>query len=310
MLKDGLDFSCKSLNEIIDFLKSRQVEKLEISPSNLKVCEDGNILFLRTMNGHIKDYPIRRAFLYKLLRWFQFPVHQLLNLSSESIAYICNDFLMNIISDKVFIKIENGDALTILSKKYNEITDLDILSNISDIGVSSISRNDFFMSVNTEEKYKIQPFPGDDFGIGINILNSETGFRALTVKQFILRYTCSNGAYSSITDDNDNRRFHYGSDNLHQFVVDKIEIAKQKRDHILNKIIALNNEKFDDEILMKIKSEVNRVLGKKKTDEFFADVDLTSTRYELFNHITERAKQFNLSKRYFLESLVGELLVK
>ncbi|MCX7611239.1 MAG: hypothetical protein N2043_06595, partial [Ignavibacterium sp.] len=108
MLKDGLDFSCKSLNEIIDFLKSRQVEKLEISPSNLKVCEDGNILFLRTMNGHIKDYPIRRAFLYKLLKWFQFPVNQILNLSIETIAYICNDFLMNIRSDKVYIKVENG----------------------------------------------------------------------------------------------------------------------------------------------------------------------------------------------------------
>lgn len=307
-LEEGLEFSNANPKVVIDFLESRKIENIETSPSNLKIVGEGNSLHLRIMNSSVKEYSIRRAFLYKLLRWFKFPTSLIYNLSVETISSICNDFLINIRSDSVFVKIENGQALTILSKKYNEITDLEILNNLSFIGIDKISRNDFFMSVNTEEKYKIKPFPGDDFGLGINILNSETGFRALTVKQFLFRYYCSNGAYTSISDDNDIKRYHYGNDDLQKFLSDKINKVKENKVSLLEKLLKLNSYPVDEEKLKNVEKGIAIVLGSEKAKKFLKDFNPNETMYDLFNYITQRAKVFDLSKRYFLENFAGEML--
>lgn len=308
LVVEGLEFSDQSPEKVIEFLESRQIQKIETSPSNLKIIGEGNSLYLRIMNGTFKEYPIRRAFLYKLLRWHKFPTNLIFNLSVETISSICNDFLLNIKGDSVFVKIENGEALTILSQNYNEITDLEILKSLSDIGISKVSRNDFFMSVNTEEKYMIKPFPGEDFGVGLNILNSETGFRALSVQQFLFRYFCSNGAYTSISEDKDNKRYHYGNDNLHKFVLDKVEVAKKHSSDILKKIIRLTKIGNDENKLKKIEKDISKVLGNEKAKQFLYNFNPDLTSYDLFNYITENAKRYDFSKRYFLESFAGELL--
>lgn len=307
-LEEGLEFSNANPEVVIDFLESRKIEKIETSPSNLKIVGEGNSLHLRIMNGTVKEFPIRRAFLYKLLRWYKFPLSLIYNLSVETISSICNDFLINIKSDSVFVKIENGQALTILSKNYNELTDLEILKNLSNIGISRISRNDFFMSVNTKEKYKIKPYPGDDFGIALNITNSETGFRALTVQQFLYRYTCSNGAYTSLSDDNDNVRYHYGNYDLQNFLSDKVNKIKETRNSIFEKLSKLNSNPVDEDKLKNVEKGIATVLGSDKAKKFLADFSPNKTMYDLFNYITERAKGFDLSKRYFLESFAGSLI--
>jgi hypothetical protein len=308
LLEEGFEFSNSNPQEVVEFLESRQIEKIETSPSELKIMGEGDSLRLRIMNGTVKEYPIRRAFLYKLLRWHKFPISLVYNLSVETISSICNDLLINIRGDSVFVKIENGQALTILSKNYNEITDLEILKSLSNIGINKISRNDFFMSVNTEEKYKIKPFPGDYFGVGINILNSETGFRALTVKQFLFRYYCSNGAYTSISDDNDIKRYHYGNENLQKFLLDKFTKVKENIDSILEKLSKLNSYPVDEDRLKNIEKGISIVLGSDKAKNFLKDFNPNKTVFDLFNYITERAKGFDLSKRYFLENFAGEML--
>jgi hypothetical protein len=78
------------------------------------------------------------------------------------------------------------------------------------------------MSITTEEKIKTEPVKGDECGMGLNIVNSETGFRALTVSHYILRYICSNGAVARISDDDD-KRYHYGNEDLNLFVNEKVK---------------------------------------------------------------------------------------
>src|SRR5690606_19868310 len=131
MLKEGTEFSNAQPGVVLDFLKSRMLERIEISPSNLKIADSGELLTLQVMNGSIKEFPLRRTFLYKLLKWYGFPLSQLHRLSYESIASVCNDYLMNIQRDSVIIKIEKGDALTIVSPDYNEITDLEVISKLA-----------------------------------------------------------------------------------------------------------------------------------------------------------------------------------
>jgi hypothetical protein len=308
MLTEGLEFVNAEPDVVIDFLKSRQLEKIEISPSRLKLVEAGRNLILQIMNGTVKEYPVRRTFLYKLLRWHYFPIYKLRDFSIETIASICNDFLLNISRETIIVKIENKEALSIVSPNYNELLDIDVIEDVIELGISSISRNDFFMSIDTVEKFNITPFPGDDFGISVNVTNSETGFHALTVKNFVLRYVCSNGAYTPIaSDDGEKSKYHYGKDDLKDFLSSNIQKALEHRASILEKILRLKNtnneEDFDN-----VKNRISKLLGKEGADKFFKEFDTNSTLYDLFNFITERAKNFSLSRRYFIENLAGELL--
>ncbi len=179
MVKEGREFINAEPGEVKDHLETVERCRLEANPSNLKLTAEGSVLILQIMNGSLKEFPVRRAFLHKLLKWYNLPLSQLYRLSPETVASVCNDYLMNIQREYVTIKIEEGDALTLLSPDYNELSDLSVISTCETFGIDKISRNDFFLSITTEEKMKTQPVPGDECGIGMNIVNSETGFRAL-----------------------------------------------------------------------------------------------------------------------------------
>jgi hypothetical protein len=306
MVTEGIEFVDAKPDVVIDYLKSRETNKIEVNPANLKVVNGGRFLVLQVMNGKIREYPVRRTFLYKLLRWYGFPLSQLMKLSTETITSICNDYLMNIKRNKVIVKTEKDEALSILSPDYNEITDLDIISKVAELGVRNISRNDFLMSIATEEKIKTEPVPGDECGIGLNIVNSETGFRALTVSHYILRYICSNGAVARISDDDD-KRYHYGNEDLNLFLNEKVKKAAVERKILIDKLLLLNDKKISNSKEYYIK-KIDPVLGKKEATIFFDDFSNELTQYELFNLITSNAKRYELSKRYFLESFAGEII--
>jgi len=307
MVTEGIEFIDAKPDVVIDYLKSRETNKIEVNPANLKVVNGGRFLVLQVMNGKIREYPVRRTFLYKLLRWYGFPISQLMKLSTETITSICNDYLMNIRRDKVIVKTEKEEALSILSPDYNEITDLDIISKVAALGVRSISRNDFFMSIATEEKLRTQPVKGDDCGVGLNIVNSETGFRALTVSHYILRYICSNGAVARISEDDDDKRYHCGNEDLNLFLNEKVKRATVERKILVDKLLRLNNKKVSNSKEYYIK-KIEPVFGKKEAAIFFNDFSSELTQYELFNFITSNAKRYELSKRYFLESFAGEII--
>lgn len=308
MVTEGIEFVDAKPYVVIDYLKSRETNKIEVNPANLKVVNGGRFLVLQVMNGKIRECPVRRTFLYKLLGWYGFPLNQLTKLSTESVTSICNDYLMNIKRDKVIVKTEKEEALSILSPDYNEITDLDIISSVAELGVRNISRNDFFMSIVTEEKIKTEPVPGDECGIGLNIVNSETGFRALTVSHYILRYTCSNGAVARISEDDDYKRYHYGNEDLSLFLNERVKRATVERKILVDKLLRLNDKKTSNSKEYYIK-KIEPVLGKKEATIFFNNHNDKLTQYELFNLITSNAKRYDLSKRYFLESFAGEMVL-
>src|SRR5574338_601205 len=191
---NGLEFINANPEQVTDYLESLDRSKLQVNPSNLKVNLDGKKMVLSIMDKAVKDYPIRRAFLYKLLKWYSFPMNQLNRLSNETLISICNDYLMNINREYVNVTLEKGEALTITSPDYNEITDLEVIKKCTDLGVRTVSRNDFMMRITTEEKFKFEVVKGDNCGMGLNVINSETGFRTLSIAHYMLRYICSNGA--------------------------------------------------------------------------------------------------------------------
>ncbi len=304
MVKDGPEFINKEPGIVREYLSAVSRHKLEVNPSRLKINTDGRDLILGVFNGTIKEYPLRRTFLHKLLNWYNFPIKQLRRLSPDTVTSICNDYLMNIRRDKVTIKIELGDALTIVSPDYNEISDSAVIKTCDAYGIDSISRNDFFMSVTTEHKMKTQPIPGDESGIGIDIVNSETGFRVLGVSHFILRYVCTNGAFLKISDDAS--RVHYGKEDLGEFIRQKIKKAAEQRSEIAEKLKKLTERTVEPSPVLIKRMDI--ALGKKASRGIIENSEGKINQYDLFNTLTSAAKRLPLSHRHYLETLAGELL--
>ncbi len=309
MVTEGIEFINARPGEVIDYLQDLDRVKFSLSPANLKIKSDGKMLMLQIMDKGIQDYPIRKSFLHKLLKWYSFPMNQFNRLSNETLISVCNDYLMNINREFVNVTLENGEALTITSPDYSEITDLEVIKRCADLGVRTISRNDFMMRITTEEKFKFETVKGDNCGIGINIINSETGFRSLSIAHFVLRYVCSNGAIVRI-DNNINERVHYGykENELQEFLDEKVGLALLSQKEVADSIKDLSN-KPAAEFIERVNRRIESFLGKNESKYFFETINNQSTLYDIFNTVTDRAKTYDLSRRIFLENLAGNLIL-
>jgi hypothetical protein len=302
MISEGREFVNAKPEIVINYLRNLKVRQLDVSPSNLQITCDGRNFKLKVLGKNNHECPVRRSFIYKLLRWYSFPVRQVERLSGETLASICNDYLLNIKRDYVTVKFEDDFAVTVTSPGYNEITDLEVIKRVSSWGIGTISRNDYLMRITTVHKDKFQPVRGDDCGAGLSVINSETGFHALTVGFFIFRYICSNGAIAKIREKNENK-VHYGNkpDELSVFLNDRMHEATKRRGKVISrlKIISERPASESEDMIRKVRSQ----LGRKHLQETDG-----MTQYDLFNYITSHAKNYPLSKRIYLESLAGELV--
>ncbi len=142
-LRRGVEYNEAVPREVVDHLRSRRLETIVTQPDHLHVTTDGSDLFLRIANGRVREYPVRATFVFKLLRWFSFPTRQMSFLSDDTLVSILNDYLLRIRSGEVAVRVEDGEALTILSEKYSPLPDLEVIDRCDDIGISGISSTSF-----------------------------------------------------------------------------------------------------------------------------------------------------------------------
>jgi hypothetical protein len=296
---EGIEFINAKPEVVTDYLRKLSTWKIEANPSNLQVKSSGKYLKLRVTGSNGKEYPVRRSFIYKLLRWYSFPVRQVLRLSDESIASICNDYLLSIKREYVTVKFEGEEAVTIRSPEYSEITDLDIIRRISSWGIKTISRNDFLMRITTEERYKFQPVKGDFCGAGLAVINSETGFHSLSVWYYLLRYTCSNGAVARIGEEQDRIHYKRREGELSEFLDTQLKTAEKKAYGAISSMLLLP---------VRSAEESKQIIKKLRLLTGGAEKFENLTAYDLFNYISSEAKKYDLTKRIMLEKLAGELV--
>ena len=308
ILLEGTEFINARPEVVAEYLRATPRECVDVNPSNLSVKHDGKYLMLQVVNGKVKEYPIRKSFLHKLLKWYSFPVHLLQRMSMDTVTSLCNDYLLNIKADNVKVKTENGEALTIISDKYNDFPDLEVIEMCEGLGIKEISRNDFLMRIYTHEKFKTEPIPKDPCGFSLNIINSETGFGALSISHYILRYICSNGAVARV-DASDERKIHFGykEGELQDFLSEQILKAFESRMKLANFIRASVEQKASDYV-KQISLKIDRLPGRSAGREFLSELKQNATKYDLFNLITHKAKEHGLWERLYLERLAGELI--
>lgn len=304
---EGKSSVFKDGKEAVDYLSSFRTETIETEPDRLKIIHYQNHLYLELYDGKIHQFPIRESFFMKLLKWFSFPIRQLDLLDNETITSICNDYLLNIKSSKVFIKLEDSEALTITSSKFSEVLDIDLINKVIPLGINKLFIDDYNTNILVEEKCKIVPFPNDVFGFGLSIMNSETGFSAIHLNDFLFRYICSNGAYIK-EPGHENKFYHY---NL--FVPDVFKRLEELINNInyRAKIIETKLRGMASPIKKSEIFSINKEIFRNTAIRLLNDVidsDTQITKYDLMNLITERAKELPFGLRTKIETIAGNLI--
>lgn len=305
-LPNGTELIFKNADDATNYISGLERKVITTSPENLVVKNNGRTLSLLAEG---KSFPIRLSFLHKLLKWYNFPLGQIRYLDVETITSILNDYLINIKSSSVNVTLEDNQALTITSDRYGNIEDLELIKHVKPLGILMIMKNDFMTSIITETKEKVIPYPNDEFGIGISMFNSETGFRAFTINSYLLRYTCSNGAY--IKSNNSEKKYYHYDLNIpmiYEEVEQSIKKLAEEKEHLKERIAMLKEARDFEKTKEKVIEIMIRKIGKKRTEKIFVYSDDIKNNYDLFNHITFKAKEFEISTRIMLEEIAGELL--
>jgi len=307
-LCEGLEFKSADPAKVVTHLCGLERKNIITAPELLEVDYNGGEVSLRVTNGSDNLYPIRKSFMYKILNWYHFQKELIPKLSMKTIVCIANDFIRNIKSREVNIKIENGEALTITSQNYTEFSDLMVIDLAKEYGIESISRNDFFMRLYVKKVREIEPIPGEVFAFGFNIFNSETGFRALSVIPYLLRYTCSNGALINETGTAKTMcHFGYKSIEMKEYLTTEFQKTEKSIGNISNGIQELTKHRAK-EFTRKLIPSLDRMMFRTEREVLLKKLKDNATGFDLYNIITTYAKNFEIGKQLYLEQLAGKLL--
>jgi len=315
-LPQAITYTNKKVDEMVDILQSTHNTILEFYTQNLQVrFQDGKFILINAKQNGFDTYNIRQTFIFKLLKWYGISYHNINQFSSETIMMMSNDTLKKISLSKnnqyVYIKIENNDAVSIFSTNYTPISNIEVLEIAKKrFNIEYIHKDDFSMRIYTEIKSKAEPVVGDVAGFGYNIVNSETGFTKLQVEHYILRYWCSNGATTkikgnsiSVTHYNKNRQFILNDFNNSLANIESIDERYYQNVQKAIEEPSIYSFPF-------ISYRVNSIIGNYKGSYYFKDFqEEKQNKYDLYNHITHKAKSFNLLEKYQLEQLGGSLIM-
>lgn len=299
----------KPADEVIDHLRSNSYEKYLVSPLNLEIVEEGNLLFLDVKENGVNRFPIRTSFIKKLLMWYKMPYSIKDNLSKELFLEVINQLLHGINSRDVFVNIENKEALTITSTFFAEFSNLVLYEKLKNLDITAISHDDYLTQFFTNKKAEANIFSNDEYGFGYDVTNSETGFSALSLEHYVLRYICRNGALVPVKIK-DERKNHYKITNyeLTEFINKRIDSATHSRNTFIN-LLKKSSQVDSRDYRYFIVRKLNYVLGSWQGDDFMKEFDWNGSKYDVFNYITHKAKSFDVNKRYRLERMASEIIL-
>lgn len=311
-LIEGKILNALNQNDMIEYLRSRKEEVIEAYTQDITMIKQDNqiLLFIKGINKSM-IYPVRKAFLHKLLKWYNISHHSIKHFSDETLLMVCNDNLKAISNHNKYVnlKVENNEVVSIVSQKFALSSDLEIINMTkAKFNIEGISRDDFCMRIITKVDAEVEPIVGDVSGFGLSIVNSETGFATLKVEHYILRYWCTNGCTTTIKHNPINIvHYNISKEEIYKDLSLVLDSAPKEPEGFIEGVTKSLNEaalySFPN-----ITYKVNSIIGSQLGYSFFNDFDKSGTKYDLFNHITHTAKKFDIMERYQLEKLGGNII--
>ncbi len=310
-LPKGRSFQDAGVSAVEDYLRARSVERIELDAAHMRASADGQRLILECVRPGVRQYPMRQSCFEKLLRWHGIPADPVARMGSDVAVAVVNGVL-GLIRKGVRLRIEDGDALTVTSQDYTEISDLAVLERCrTALGKATrVTRDDHFMRVIYEDRVKTQPIVGDLCGLGAAVMNSETGFMSLRVSASIYRYVCKNGAVASVTAGDDGMA-HYRSSTaaLEAYLQRGFAAVDRYFGSIAGQLARSVNHPVGN--LRQTGRNLDAILGGGRGQVLmrrFEDQPDCRSVYELFNFITHSAKQEKPWLRLRMEAFAGSLM--
>ena len=124
-----------------------------------------------------------------------------------------------------------------------------------------------------------------------------------------MRYICSNGATAPI-EKFYLKKYHYKQNpgELAAFLQQQIDFSGSSRKNLISEI-KRSSDKAAKSSRNFVTSKINYILGGWQGNNFLAEYNWDSSLYDLFNFITDKAKKHDITKRYQLEKLAGEIIL-
>lgn len=306
---EGKEFNQVSPEIMIDYLKNLKRLTHTVIPGDISLFVKEENIFLQVRNSVNEEYPVRKSFINKLLNWYHMPKELIPKLSVNSIVSVGNDFIGNIKSEKINVKVENGEATTITSSNYTDLTDLDVINICKNFEIDKISRNDYFLRIYTKIKHIFTPFEDEKLGIGYNIFNSETGFRALSIYPYLYRFESDSTGVVEPKNYSQKQIFHFGVKiaQMKKYIGNKMAVNGKNFKKIEGSVVKLDS-RIPKEFSRKLIPSLDRMMFRTERETLFRKLSENSTAYDLYNTITSYAKKFDIGKQLYLEQIAGRML--
>jgi hypothetical protein len=258
-------------------------------------------------------------------------IDRLKNKNTSMVAFLRDGIVINIRKEP-YCHIKNTDVLQ-LFEKYQQLWDFESL-RISDRGIE--------LSFLNEQLGKLEPQLGDITKIGFRIINSETGYRGLKASFLLFRLICENGAvladkWGDVRWSYDNRMRDETSLSLFEQRISTLSLTIEPLRQQYSKLLSrcLPDEQFvslwrslerifsgetADQIIQTEKRERKAIFKqvtertKRNKQQINGPIEPPQTTrwnlYELYNQMTETAKNYDFIGCRHLERLAGDLISK
>jgi len=236
---------------------------------------------------------------------------------------------------KVNMFISRNTVINLIEAPYFPTKNKDLLIRLNNVagelslGVNEIRTSDRGMVLSfLKEGLSLEPMPGDITRFGINIQNSETGYRGAKANFYLLRLVCTNGAvasnnWGSVKLDYDARISRERS--LSNFIegIKKLGVDFKKFNDFYNGLINRELKAYE---FINIWRRLSRVVGNEEADRIsMVSQDVRNhlnkevregnrllptgvALYNLYNAVTEAARRHQFIQRQNLEVLGGALI--
>lgn len=306
---EGKEFNQVSTEIMTEYLENLHRITYTVIPGDISLFVKDEKISLQIRDTVNEEYPVRKSFINKLLNWYRMPKELIPKLSISSLVSVGNDFIRNIKSEKINIKIENGEAITITSSNYTDLTDLDVINMCKNCEIEKISRNDYFLRIYTKIDYAFNPFENEKFGIGYNIFNSETGFRALSIYPYLYCFESESTGIVELKGNSNKQIIHFGvkTSQMKKYIESKMSENGKDFKKIEDSVVKLISRK-PKEFSKKLIPSLDRMMFRTEREILFRKLFEDSTAYDLYNIITSYAKKFDIGKQLYLEQIAGRML--
>jgi len=320
----------ESLEEARDFLESDfKVEYFQTSIEEIDIHEDGTIT---TAN---KSWQYTPYFLESLAKTIKMPLNYACRIDFDLFKI---NFDMRKQQDCCGIKlcISRNTVINVCKSSYYPARTVDVIKGlpqkIKQWNLHGILLGDRGIELSwCDENVVINPRPGDRILGGVQLSNSETGFRGLKASLFTLRLACSNGAVFS--DEQQAIRWSYDqrmtyTTNIEKFCKE-LELLEIPCIELTNKYSSALEKLISDREVVNLWRRIRRIVEPQRVDyilgiegkerlRLFEQVkrhedpsiseptDLNT--YDIHNRITAAAKDFSLITKRRLEEIGGDLL--